>query len=95
MDDVYELFRVLADRRRLEILELLLDDEFCVNDIYIRIGTTQPNVSQHLKVLKDAGIIIVTKKGRSCCYVVRRKRYIIKIIRSAREMIEIREEEEE
>lgn len=87
MDDIYELFKILSDRRRLEILELLLNDEFCVNDIYERIGTTQPNVSQHLRILKNAGIIIVTKKGRSCCYIVRRKPHIIKIIRYAREMI--------
>lgn len=91
MDDIYELFKVLSDRKRLEILELLLLEKYCVNDIIIKVGTTQPNVSQHLKVLKDAGIIIVTKRGRTCCYVVKRKPKIIKIIRYAREMIEIEE----
>ncbi len=88
MDDIYELFKVLSDRRRLEILELLLNDEFCVNDIFERIGTTQPNVSQHLRILKDSGIIIVTKKGRTCCYVVRNKPQVIKIIYYAKKMIE-------
>ena len=91
MDDIYELFKVLSDKKRLEILELLLLEKYCVNDIIVKVGTTQPNVSQHLKVLKDAGIIIVTKKGRTSCYIVKRKPKIIKIIRYAREMVEIEE----
>jgi DNA-binding transcriptional ArsR family regulator len=91
MDDIYELFKVLSDKKRLEILELLLSEKYCVNDIIVKVGTTQPNVSQHLKVLKESGIIIVTKKGRTCCYIVKRKPKIIKIIRYAREMIEIEE----
>jgi ArsR family transcriptional regulator, zinc-responsive transcriptional repressor len=91
MEDIYELFKVLSDRKRLEILELLLEEGYSVNDIIIKVGTTQPNVSQHLKVLKESGLIIVTKKGRTCCYVVRRKPKIIRIIRYAREMVEIEE----
>ena len=94
MDDVYELFRVLADKRRLEILEFLLNDDYCVNELNILVGTTQPNISQHLKVLRDAGIIIVSKKGRTSCYVVRNKPRIVKIIHYARKVV-IQEEGDE
>jgi ArsR family transcriptional regulator, arsenate/arsenite/antimonite-responsive transcriptional repressor len=92
MEDIYELFKILSDRKRLEILELLLEDEQCVNDIIIKVGTTQPNVSQHLRILKESGIIIVDKRGRNCFIIVRNKPQIIKVIYHARKIMEIEEE---
>jgi DNA-binding transcriptional ArsR family regulator len=49
--------QVLAEPRRLAILELLRDGERPVGDLVDELGTSQPAVSKHLRVLKDAGLV--------------------------------------
>jgi DNA-binding transcriptional ArsR family regulator len=49
--------QVLAEPRRLAILELLRDGERPVGDLVGRLGVSQPAVSKHLRVLKDAGLV--------------------------------------
>ena len=58
-----EIFKALADPTRLKILELVKDEEKCICDIIPETGKSQPNVSQHLKVLKIAGLIDERKDG--------------------------------
>lgn len=68
------LFSVLADPTRLKLLRLLLrqrdPDALCVNALAFRLGVTQPAVSQHLKVLKDAGLVQGEKRGYRAHYFV-------------------------
>jgi DNA-binding transcriptional ArsR family regulator len=47
----------LAEPRRLQILDLLRDGERPVGDLVDRLGISQPAVSKHLRVLKDAGLV--------------------------------------
>jgi len=63
-----EIFKALADPNRLKIIEFLLDGERCVCEIYPYIGTSQSNVSQHLKVLRNAGLIDFRKDGKRIIY---------------------------
>jgi DNA-binding transcriptional ArsR family regulator len=49
--------QVLAEPRRVEILELLRDGERPVNDLVGLLGLSQPAVSKHLRVLRDAGLV--------------------------------------
>jgi DNA-binding transcriptional ArsR family regulator len=49
--------QVLAEPRRVAILELLRDGERPVGDLVGRLGASQPAVSKHLRVLKDAGLV--------------------------------------
>ena len=49
--------QVLAEPRRLQILDLLRDGERPVGELVDRLGVTQPAVSKHLRVLKDAGLV--------------------------------------
>jgi len=60
-------FDILGDPVRRRILELLARGEQCSGDIVAVIqrefGITQPAVSQHLKVLRDAGIVVETRSG--------------------------------
>jgi DNA-binding transcriptional ArsR family regulator len=49
--------QVLAEPRRVAILELLRDGERPVGDLVGRLGVSQPAVSKHLRVLKDAGLV--------------------------------------
>jgi DNA-binding transcriptional ArsR family regulator len=49
--------QVLAEPRRVAILELLRDGERPVGDLVGRLGVSQPAVSKHLRVLKEAGLV--------------------------------------
>ena len=62
MDEV-EVFKALGDPTRLTILKLVKNKEKCICDIIPQTGKSQPNVSQHLKVLKISGLIKVRKQG--------------------------------
>ena len=62
MDEI-EVFKALGDATRLKILSLIKDEEKCICDIIPYTGKSQPNVSQHLKVLKIAGLINERKDG--------------------------------
>ncbi len=58
-----DVFKALADPTRLKILECIRDGEKCICKIIPYTGKSQPNVSQHLKVLKNAGIVDERKDG--------------------------------
>jgi len=58
-----EVFKALADPTRLKILECIKNGEKCICEIIPYTGKSQPNVSQHLKVMKHAGIIDERKDG--------------------------------
>ena len=49
--------QVLAEPRRVAILDLLRDGERPVNDLVGSLGLSQPAVSKHLRVLRDAGLV--------------------------------------
>ena len=58
-----EIFKALADSTRITILETVKDEEKCICEIIPLTDKSQPNVSQHLKVLKIAGLITERKIG--------------------------------
>jgi ArsR family transcriptional regulator len=58
-----DVFKALADSTRLKILESIRNGERCICEIIPYTGKSQPNVSQHLKVMKHAGIIHERKDG--------------------------------
>ena len=58
-----DVFKALADPTRLKILECIKNGEKCICKIIPYTGKSQPCVSQHLKVMKHAGIINERKDG--------------------------------
>ena len=58
-----ELFRVLSAPVRVEILFILRKGPKCVGALHTRLGVTQGAVSQHLRVLRDAGLVRAEKRG--------------------------------
>ena len=58
-----EVFKALADPTRLKIIECVENGEKCICEIIPYTGKSQPNVSQHLKVMNHAGIIDERKDG--------------------------------
>lgn len=61
-------FRALSDPLRLQILELLRQEEHCVCDLCDRLETAQSKLSFHLKVLKDAELVRARQEGRWIYY---------------------------
>ena len=62
-----KVFQALADPSRRAIFESLSHGEAAVKDLTARFDISQPAVSQHLAILKDAGLVIGRKEGR-CVY---------------------------
>lgn len=60
--------KALGDETRLKILQLLLNRQLSAGDIATEVGATQYNVSRHLKVLRDAGLIECEKQGQFRLY---------------------------
>jgi DNA-binding transcriptional ArsR family regulator len=68
---VVETFAALAEPSRLRIVELLLAGPHAVNDIGERLSLNQPQVSKHLRVLKEAGLVDVQPVAQQRLYELR------------------------
>jgi DNA-binding transcriptional ArsR family regulator len=64
-------FDVLAEPMRRRILDLLREDERPVGDLVARLELSQPGVSKHLKVLREAGLVEVRREAQRRLYRVR------------------------
>jgi DNA-binding transcriptional ArsR family regulator len=65
------IFEALADPRRRLILDLLRDGERAAGSLVGDLGLAQPTVSQHLKVLRDAGLVSVRADANRRLYRLR------------------------
>jgi ArsR family transcriptional regulator len=67
-----EAFKALGDPVRLQLLSRLLnaDGPVCACDLVEPVGRSQPTVSHHLKVLKEAGLVTATRRGTNIWYAV-------------------------
>ncbi len=72
MDEIFsmqaEVLKTLASPRRLEIIHRLADGPCEVGRLAEEIGMSQPNVSQHLAVLRAAGVVEAERDGREVRY---------------------------
>jgi len=65
-------FKALADQTRFDLLNLLLTHNLCVGALARRLGITEAAVSQHLKQLREAGLVKGEKRGYWTHYAVDR-----------------------
>jgi len=63
-----DLLRALAAPVRIAIVLQLREADCCVHDLVDLLGVTQPLISQHLRVLKTAGVVTGTRQGREVVY---------------------------
>jgi DNA-binding transcriptional ArsR family regulator len=63
-------FRAMGDPLRLRILQQLKSGECSVSRLTESLGATQPNVSKHLRVLQDAGLLKRKQQGNSAYYAI-------------------------
>ena len=64
-------YAALAEPSRRQILDLLRDGERSVNDLVARLRLSQPGVSKHLRVLREAGLVEVRPEGKRRWYRLR------------------------
>lgn len=60
--------KVIADETRQKIMGLLCCNWLCVSDVVERSGVTQPTVSHHLGVLREAGLVATRREGKQIYY---------------------------
>jgi DNA-binding transcriptional ArsR family regulator len=63
-----DAFNAVAEPRRRQILDLLARGERPVNDVVRSLGIAQPQVSKHLRVLREVGLVSVRGSGRQRVY---------------------------
>ncbi len=71
---VAHLLKALADPVRLRLMSLIVTtDEACVCDLAVPFDVSQPTISHHLRVLKDAGLVESERRGTWVYYRARRE----------------------
>ena len=68
-----KLLKALADEKRLKILHMLMANDLCVGALTKHLGVSKPAVSQHLQILRKAGLVKGEKRGYWTHYVVNRQ----------------------
>jgi ArsR family transcriptional regulator len=71
-DKAIQVFHALSDETRLRLIEKLKEGEQCVCDLTETFKTGQSRLSFHLRVLKDAGLVIDRPEGRWIYYALNR-----------------------
>lgn len=66
-----QILKALSNPIRLQMVDVLLDDECCVTDVVNALGISQSTSSQHLSILKNSGIVYPHKHGTKTCYIVK------------------------
>ncbi len=71
----FEIYKALGDATRFKIFMALAQsrEKMCVNAIAARLKMSQPAVSQHLKILKAAGIALASREGHRIHYTIDRE----------------------
>lgn len=63
-----DVLRALGDATRLAVLQALLEGPAHVNDLLKRVSVGQSLLSHHLKVLRDAGLVLAKRDGKAVLY---------------------------
>ena len=63
IEELAAFYQVLADPTRLRLIQLLVSSNICVNGLATELGVSQSAVSQHLRVLRQAGLVNTERRG--------------------------------
>lgn len=67
------VLKSLGDEKRLKIIKMLVsntDENFCVSDVAQQLGISQPAVSQHMRILRNIGILEENRRGFRVFYTI-------------------------
>ncbi len=70
--DKNKILKAIADETRMNILKLLLQHNYCVRALANELNLTEATISQHLKVLREADLLVGEKRGYYMHYTVKR-----------------------
>ena len=87
-DGVAELFRILGQPVRIQILLVIGQGEACVCHLEAYLGLRQAAISQHLMVLRDAGLVTTIRDGRNIFYRLSRPE-LLEVVRQAARIVGI------
>lgn len=68
INQMTDTLKLLSDNTRLTLMTALREREMCVCELVAMLGTSQPNVSQHMRKLKAGGLVKETKRGQWVYY---------------------------
>ena len=86
------IFKALGQPTRLEILNLLKDGERCVCEIFPEVKQGQANVSKHLSILKQAGILDSRKEGLRIIYWIKNQE-VLNLLRTVSSLLRVQAKE--
>ncbi|MFC1569602.1 ArsR/SmtB family transcription factor [bacterium] len=75
-DEHAQLLKALAHPTRLHIIQLIREKESCVKVMEEILGLAQPNISQHLTLLRHLNIVEAKRDGNQVCYQIKDPRVI-------------------
>lgn len=84
-----ELFRTLGHEVRVRLLEELREEEHSVGELQGRLGLSGPNISQHLAILRNQGVVLTRREGTTVRYSAADSR-VYDLLDDARAMFERR-----
>lgn len=87
MEKILEVLKAISDEKRYRIINLLLQHNFCVKALAKRLNLSQAAISQHLKVLREVGLVKGEKIGYYTHYTVN-KEILNEVSKGIQEMAE-------
>lgn len=66
--DTVALFKIFSDETRLRIIQLLIQDEHCVQDIYEQLHMSQSSISHQLRLLREKNLVKTRRDGKHIIY---------------------------
>jgi ArsR family transcriptional regulator len=67
--------KAMADDTRQKIMKLVCCQRLSVNEIVEKLNVTQPTVSHHLAILRDAGLVTIQEDGKQTYYALNQERF--------------------
>ena len=83
--EIVQIFKVLSDETRFKLINLLLTHDLCVGALAHHLGISEAAVSQHLKQLREVGLVKGEKRGYWTHYIVERNK-LSELAKSVKEL---------
>lgn len=92
-DDVVKLLKIMADRTRYTILSAISQRKYCVCQLQELFNASQPAISQHLRKLRDAGLVEEDKQGQWVYYSLNKKSEYYEVVCTILQLAPLPEEQ--
>ena len=89
--DLAELYKIFGDSTRIKIINILIDNELCVNQISEKTNVSQSAISHQLRILRENKVIKARREGQNIIYSLDDE-HIMQIVNLVK--IHVQEEEE-